>query len=191
MKTDFTEELNLAGPCGIYCGLCTKYQSQAPSRCLGCRLGEQHSWCSFYRCCVMKKCFTFCTECEEYPCDRFPKRGWGTDRISQVALDSLNTIKNIGVEPWLKEQKERRLAVEELVHNYNDGRSMSFYCRACTLMPINLINQAVDKTKQKLPANQIDNTDMKTRAKTLKTIIHNLASKSGIDLKTRNKEQSG
>jgi len=44
-----TEEFNLAGPCGIFCGLCTKYQSKAPSRCLGCRLGEQHSWCSFYR----------------------------------------------------------------------------------------------------------------------------------------------
>ena len=122
------EEIDLAGPCGIFCGLCTKYQSKAPSRCLGCRIGEQHSWCSFYRCCVMKKGLTFCTEREEYPCDRFPKRGWGTDHISQVALDSLNTIKNTGIDPWLKEQKERRLAVEELLDNYNDGRSMTFYC---------------------------------------------------------------
>jgi len=29
------EERNLIGCCGIFCGLCTKYQSKAPSRCIG------------------------------------------------------------------------------------------------------------------------------------------------------------
>jgi len=135
----------------------------------------------------MKKGLTTCVECEEYPCDRFPKRGWGTDQISQVALDSLNTVKKTGMEPWLKEQKERRLAVEELLDNYNDGRSMTFYCLACTLMPVNLINQAVDETKQRLSGNQIDNSDMKAKAKALRAIIQNLASESGIDLKPKNK----
>ena len=88
---------------------------------------------------------------------------------------------------WLKGQGGRCLAVEELLNNYNEGRSMSFYCLACTLMPVNLINQAVDEMKQRLSDNQIDNLDMKAKAKALRAIIQNLASKSGIDLKPRGK----
>lgn len=178
-------DFDLAGPCGVFCGLCIKYHSKSPSRCLGCRIGEQHSWCSFYRCCVMKKGLIICTECEEYPCERFSRRGWGTDQISQLALDSLNTIKKNGIEPWLSEQKERRLAVEKLLENYSDGRSMTFYCLACTLMPINLINQAIAEIKQRLSNNQIDDSDIKTKAKVLRAIIHDLASESGIDLKRK------
>ena len=187
MKTDLREESNLAGPCGIFCGLCTKYQSKAPSRCLGCRVGEQHSWCSIYRCCVMKKGFTTCLECEEYPCERYSRRGWGEGQQSRVAQDNVNTIKKTAMEGWLKQQREGRLAVEELLDNYNDGRSMSFYCLACTLMPVNLINQAVDEMKQRLSDNQIDNSDTKAKAKALRAIIHDLASESGIDLKPQNK----
>ena len=177
------EEFDLAGPCGIFCGLCTKYQSKAPSRCLGCRIGEQHSWCSIYRCCVAKKGLTFCIECEEYPCERYSRRDWGTDHLSRVAQHSLSTIKKAGIEPWLKEQKERRLAVEELLENYNDGRSMTFYCLACILMPVNLINQAISEMKQRLSANQIDDSDMKARAKAIRAIIQDMAAKSGIELK--------
>ena len=184
-----TEEFTLAGPCGIFCGLCTKYQSKAPSRCLGCRIGEQHSWCSIYRCCVTKRGFTSCIECEEYPCERYARRSWGTDQMSRAAQDSLNAIKKTGMEAWLKEQRERQLAVEELLNNYNDGRSMSFYCLTCTLMPVDLINQAIGEIKQRLAAdNQIDTSDIKARAKALRAIIQSIASKSGIDLKPKSKE---
>ncbi len=77
--------------------------------------------------------------------------------------------------------------MEELLENYNDGRSMSFYCSACIVMPISLINQAIDEMKQRLSDNHIDNSDVKAKAKALRAIIQELASKSGIDLKLRNK----
>ena len=77
--------------------------------------------------------------------------------------------------------------MEELLETYNDGRSMSFYCSACIVMPISLINQAIDEMKQRLSDNHIDNPDVKAKAKALRAIIQELASKSGIDLKLRNK----
>ena len=187
MKTDLTEEFNLAGPCGIFCGLCAKYQSRAPSRCLGCRIGEQHSWCSIYKCCVVKKGLTTCIECEEYPCDRYSRRGWGQDQLSRAAQENLSNIQSAGMEPWLSEQKQRRLAVEDLLNNYNDGRSMTFYCLACTLMPANLINRAIGEMKQRLSDNQIDSSDIRAKAKALRAIIQNLASEAGIDLKPGSK----
>ena len=135
----------------------------------------------------MKKGLTTCIECEEYPCERYTRRGWGGDQWSQTAQDSLNSIKKNGMEKWLEGQRARRLAVEELLENYNDGRSMSFYCSACIVMPISLINQAIDEMKQRLSDNHIDNSDVKAKAKALRAIIQELASKSGIDLKLRNK----
>ncbi|MQY55780.1 MAG: DUF3795 domain-containing protein [Dehalococcoidia bacterium] len=181
------EELNLAGCCGIFCGLCSKYQSKAPSRCIGCRLGEQHSWCSIYRCCVMKKGFTTCAECQEYPCERYSRRGWGADQWSQTAVQNLERIKGTGMKDWLKEQRKRRLLLENLLTNYNEGRSMSFYCLAVALMPSGLIDKAISELKEKLAINQIDNSDIKAKATTLRGIIQGLAREAGIELKLRKK----
>ena len=177
------EEKSLAGCCGIFCGLCTKYQSKAPSRCIGCRLGEQHSWCSIYKCCAVKKELETCIECAEYPCEKYMRRKWGTDQVSRVAQNDLERIKGFGLVTWIGEQRERRLLVEELLANYNDGRSMSFYCLACTLMPVDLIRQALVEIN-KLPLGDYDVT---ARAKALKSVIQELASKYGIELKLRKK----
>ena len=183
------EERNLAGYCGIFCGLCTKYQSKAPSRCIGCRLGEQHLWCSIYRCCVMKQGVSTCIECDEYPCERYVRRAWGTDQESRVAQENLERIKRVGLQVWLEEQRERRLLVEELLDTYNEGRSMSFYCRACTLMSPNLVSKAVDEAREILANNQADDSDIKAKAKTVKLVIQDLAAQCGIELRLGKKSK--
>ena len=177
------EEIALAGCCGIFCGLCAKYQSKAPSRCIGCRLGEQHSWCNIYRCCVMKKGFNTCMECEEYPCERYSRRGWGTDQWSQASIRNLESIKEVGMEHWLKGQKKRRLLLEKLLTNYNEGRSMSFYCKATLLMPTELIGKAINELEKRLTFNQIDSSDVKAKAKILRETIQRLAQEAGIELR--------
>ena len=61
---------------------------------------------------------------------------------------------------------------------------MSFYCTATTIMPVELIKKAVDGM---LASGGVDDYDLKTRAKALRTSIEALASESGIDLKSRKK----
>lgn len=171
---------SLIGCCGLYCGLCTKYQSEAPSRCTGCKLGEQHSWCSIWNCCVKKYGFEICTECSEvYNCAIFLRR-----KVAEwiPATDNLRQIKKVDLENWLEEQKERQTLVEELLRNYNEGRSMNFYCKACTRMPINLINQAINEAKKKIVSEKIDNSDMKSKAKILKSTIKDITVKSNINM---------
>jgi hypothetical protein len=92
------------------------------------------------------------------------------------------------LEAWLEEQRERRLILENLLDNYNDGRSMSFYCIATALMPVELIDKALDKM---LASGRGDDLDMKAKAKALRTSMEGLASKSGIDLKLRKKLEGG
>lgn len=172
---------DLVGCCGLYCGLCNKFQSKAPSRCVGCRLGEQHSWCSIWNCCVKKHGFDTCAECGEmFACPIFVRR----KVIEWVpAADNLRQIKESGLERWLREQEERQALLEELLQNYNEGRSMSFYCKVCSRMPVDLINRAIEEAGEELAAERIiGKSNMKARARVLKEVIKDLALQTGVDL---------
>ena len=171
---------NLIGCCGLYCGLCNKYQSRAPSRCVGCRLGGQHSWCSIWVCCVKKHGFDTCTGCSEvWTCAIFTRR-----KMAEwiPAADNLRQIQEEGLENWLEGQKERQRLLEELLQDYNEGRSMSFYCQACARMPIELVGRAMEESKEKLVSEKVDASDVKSKAKAMKAAIQDLASKDNIHL---------
>jgi hypothetical protein len=171
---------NLIGCCGLYCGLCNKYQSKGQSRCIGCQLGEQHSWCSIWNCCVKKHSFETCTECSEiFNCPIFIRR-----KVVEwiPAGDNLRQIKKTGIETWLKEQIKRQTLLEGLLENYNEGRSMSLYCKVCSRMPIDLIDKAIKQAKEKIAGEKVNKSDMKLKAKVLKSIIKDLALEAGINL---------
>ncbi len=96
--------------------------------------------------------------------------------------DNLHQIKEIGLESWLEEQKERQSILEKLLQNFNEGRSMSFYCRACTRLPIKLMNKTIEEAEEKFGRENVDTSDIKSKAKALKSIIKNLAFKTNINL---------
>jgi hypothetical protein len=217
------EEKHYAGICGLYCGLCPRFQSTAPSRCVGCQLGPQRSYCSVYLCCVTKRSLHTCADCDEYPASvlsaakgrvasRVRPRGRvasrvrarGCERLLSVlrveegldgfishkpALPNLDRIREVGLETFLDEQRERRLLAEHLIANYNEGRSMTFYCTACALMPPDLIRQAIHEMEGVLASEQVDRSDLKARAKVMKGLIKELAMQADIDLKLRRKKR--
>jgi len=129
---------------------------------------------------VKKHGFETCTECGEiFNCPIFLIR-----KVVEwiPAADNLRQIKEAGLESWLREQEERRELLEELLENYNEGRSMSLYCKVCARMPIDLINKAIKEAKEKLAGEKINKSDMKSKAKLLKTILKDLAFKASINL---------
>lgn len=172
---------NLIGSCGLFCGLCNKYQSTAPSRCSGCQWGEQHAWCSIWVCCVRKHGFATCAECEDvFVCPIFIRRnvaGW------IPAAHNLQQIIETGAGPWLEEQRNRQALLENLLHEFNEGRSMTFYCKACARMPLDLLREAVDQARADLARQNIDPVDKKSKARILKSLIERLAAQAAIDLK--------
>jgi hypothetical protein len=187
------EEKDYAGCCGLYCGLCPKFQSKAPSRCLGCQLGEQHSYCSIYRCCVTRRGHLTCADCDEYPCQRLIRvlgveEGVDSFISHKPALPNLDRIREAGLDTFLQEQRERRLLVEQLLASYNEGRSMSFYCRACTLMYPDLIRQTIREMEDMDASAQLDSSNLKATAKAMRTTIQHLADQTGVDLRLRKKK---
>lgn len=186
------EEQALASCCGLYCGLCPRYQSKAPSRCVSCHLGDQRLYCSVSRCCVTRHGLHTCAECGEYPCERLLRvlgveQGLDSFISHKPAIPNLERIREIGLEGYLEEQRERRLLAEYLLEQHNEGRSMSFYCRACALMPPGMIRDSLRKMKELLESGAVDGSDLKAKAKAMKGLIQNRASEAGISLELRRK----
>jgi hypothetical protein len=103
------------------------------------------------------------------------------------ALPNLERIREVGTEVFLGEQRERRLLVERLLAAYNDGRSMTFYCTACALMPADLVREAMDQAGGRAREPLADAAAHKARAKAMRACIQEAASDAGIDLRLRRK----
>ncbi len=110
-------DINLAAPCGIYCGMCraflVKKKDQLEQRgfkqgCDGCRV--RFKKCAFIRrdCKpLLKKEIDFCHECDKFPCQNLKKLDEEyRERWSVNLVENLKRIKEIGADKWLVEQKE-------------------------------------------------------------------------------------
>ena len=60
---------------------------------------------------------------------------------------------------------------------------MSFYCKVCTRMPIELINDAIKYAKEKIEIEKVEESNIKSKAKIFKLIFNDLALKADINLK--------
>ena len=188
------EEKHLAGCCGLYCGLCPRYQSKAPSRCPGCPLADMHSYCSVYRCCVTKHEFLTCAECDEYPCGKLLRtlgveKGLDSFVSHKPALPNLDEIVSDGLDSFLQEQRKLRLLAEHLIANYNAGRSMTLYCTACALLPRRTIERTIAKLEKSLAKGSVDGKDLKGVAKAMRKRLEEAATDLRIDLALRRKRR--
>ncbi len=117
MKNLDIEEMNLAAPCGIYCGACRHYLARSKGMleerglrvgCEGCRVRDKQ--CVFIKkLCplIRKKEMDFCFECEDFPCEDRKKLDQLYSRFDVDLLDNLLRMKKVGVKEWLKEQEDK------------------------------------------------------------------------------------
>jgi len=177
----------IIGACGLDCGLCPRYYTEGRSKCDGCGSPTSYPGCSIHRCCVKVNGFETCAECKDFPCSRF-KGAWeeyDSFLTHKKMLSNLNYIKDNGVEGHAHQLKERMELLEEMLREFNEGRSKSFYCVAATLLSVESIKKSIDSAKIKVEMLGIKTEDIKSRAKILKEIINDSAVKERADLKLR------
>jgi len=151
------------------------------------------TYCAVYRCAQTREYLT-CAECQQYPCTRLKralKLDEGLDSFisHRVALDNLDHIRKFGMESFLSNQRERRLLAERLISGYNAGRSITFYCTACALLPTRVVGQAIARLEKQIATGKIDREDRKALAKHARLVIDGLARKLDIDLSLRRKKR--
>jgi hypothetical protein len=122
------EERALISPCGLYCGLCRRYQARTDETlrkqiaeqrgvpveelyvCAGCRplrgkvkISGGEPICETYACAVNDKKVEFCYQCEDFPCLKLAPCA---DRAQQTPHNNkvydLVLLAKLGIDAWLK-----------------------------------------------------------------------------------------
>ena len=187
MQSAIKKKYNTIGCCGIDCGLCPRFYTKGDSVCPGCGgedFKDKHPSCGFLTCCATKNSYEVCSECNEYPCSRFEaeKEGYDSFVSHRKVFGNLEYIKKNGIEPFLEVQKRRMNILGNLLSEFDDGRSKSFYCIACTLLDVDDLEEILEFSSG--ISNQMET---KERCKLLKKHISETADKAGTDLKLRKK----
>ncbi|MFC1938806.1 DUF3795 domain-containing protein [Chloroflexota bacterium] len=180
----------LVGVCGLNCGLCPRYYTEGVSRCPGCcgaDFWQKHPACGFITCCVKKKGLETCAECPDFDgCERLAKlldsARQSDSFISYRPIEAnLSSIREHGIEEFARLETEKQEFLRHLLANYDEGRSKSFYCTSCQLVPLDSLRQALKAAESDLTRG----ADVKEKAKTLRALISRMADSLGIDLRLR------
>ena len=121
--------------CGLNCGLCG-YRLQG--HCSGC---FKESFCA--KICTMAPCsvkhgnLQYCFECPEYPCKQYD----GFDSCDTLVMHrnqrrDMQKAKEIGMDAYHAEQREKKEILNHLLDNYDDGSKTKFFCLAVNMLSI-------------------------------------------------------
>ncbi|MBW6479308.1 MAG: DUF3795 domain-containing protein [Bacteroidales bacterium] len=175
------------GCCGIDCGLCPRFYTKGDSACPGCgglNFSEKHPSCGILNCCVIKHGFEVCSECKDYPCKRFDaeKDGYDSFVTHKKVFTNLSFIKDNGIEPFIENQKIRIDILMDLLTHYDDGRSKSFFCLSCALIPAKKLEEILafaHSLKGEL--------ELKEKSKLIKNTMTGIAASEQLELKLNKK----
>ncbi len=139
------------GVCGLSCYLCPNHNTDAKSRCEGCKSeGRMGAPCAFLTCAVKNRRIEFCWDCEEsgsckkWQAHRDSGKQADSFKCYQKLEDDIHFIRDHGVDRFVEAQEMRRGLLGELLAGFNDGRSKSYYCIAATVLEPDELRNAID-----------------------------------------------
>ncbi|OGO06739.1 MAG: hypothetical protein A2Z76_04425 [Chloroflexi bacterium RBG_13_56_8b] len=180
----------IVGACGLNCGLCPRYYTEGTSRCPGCcgpDFWQRHPSCGFITCCVKQRKLESCAQCVDWVrCDRVAKvldgaKSHDSFLSYRPLADNFAFIQKNGIEEFVRWEMEKQEFLRHLINDYDEGRSKSFYCTSCQLVPLDRLREALEDAEAKMTAG----TDIKEKAKLVRAAISNVANSLYIDLKLR------
>jgi Protein of unknown function (DUF3795) len=168
------------------------YNSQSASRCAGCKSeGRMNVGCSFITCAVKKRGIEFCWQCPDHEaCEKWDAhREFGQSHDSFVCYQRLENnidfIENQGIFAFEADQKKRERLLSEMLAEFNEGRSKSYYCIVATVMDTQEIAEAIAQARE-ISAG----ADIRTKAKALHAILDKIAEDRKYILKLRKKSNA-
>jgi hypothetical protein len=175
------------GICGLSCRLCPRYHSDGASRCHGCKTeSRMGAGCPFITCALKRKGIEFCWDCEEKKtCEKWAKHREAAKKADsftcyQKLEEDIAFIQKNGVDEFEKMQKKRELLLQEMLREFNEGRSKTYYCIAATVLEPGELGEALTKADK-----ESRGLGMKERSKVLHSILDKIANQRNYDLKLR------
>lgn len=140
---------------------------------------------------MKKKGIEFCLACEENKiCEKWKKhREFGkqhdTFKCYQKLEDNIAFIQKYGVDAFEKVQKVRESLLKEMLQNFNEGRSKSYYCIAVTIFEIEELKQALTKARTDSAGLGTVGQGIKEKSKVLHSILDETAKRKNYCLRLR------
>jgi len=180
----------IVGACGLNCGLCPRYYTEGVSRCPGCcgpDFWQKHPGCGFITCCVKKRGLETCAQCVDWTgCERVAKlldsAKYKDSFLSHRPLAANYAfIQKNGVEEFARLETGKQKFLRHLIDSYDEGRSKSFYCTSCQLVPLDKLKKALADAEIRIA----EVNDIKEKAKLVRAAISRIAGNLQIDLRLR------
>ena len=180
----------IVGARGLNCGLCPRYYTEGTSRCPGCcgpGFWQKMPGCGFITCCVKQKGLETCAECGDWEeCEKVAKlldsAKYQDSFLSHKPLAAnFAFIQKNGIKEFARREVEKQKFLRHLIDNYNEGRSKSFYCTSCQLVPLDKLKEALVDVETRIA----EATDIKEKAKLVRAAISRIADNLQIDLRLR------
>jgi len=171
--------------CGLHCCLCPRFHTDGVSRCPGCGgpgFSETHPTCAVATCNARHDAVEFCFQCSAYPCERYAAPSPVDSFVSYLGvLDNFAAAKR-DLPTYLCGLRKRHAYLLDLIANYNDGRSKGLYCVAMNNLPLDAIEDCMDRVKAD---RELTTMDPKARAGWVAAILREAGERLGIPLALR------
>ncbi|MFC1481694.1 DUF3795 domain-containing protein [Candidatus Neomarinimicrobiota bacterium] len=142
------------GICGLSCRLCPRYYTVGTSKCDGCKSASRMAaGCPFITCALKNRGIEFCWQCTQHgSCEKWHKhRAFGAEHDSfkcyQKLEDNIGYISRNGLGAFKAAQDVREQLLGEMLKEFNEGRSKSYYCIAATVLEIGELEGALAQAR--------------------------------------------
>ena len=163
------------------------YNSDTTSRCEGCKSPTRMAvGCPFITCAVKKRGIEFCwlcsesASCEKWANHRKAGRQYDSFKCYQKLEADIQFVLDHGVMEFELQQKIREALLKEMLSEFNDGRSKSYYCIASTVLAVDELQEVLEKAKE-----QTKGLVLKEKSKIMHMLLEQISSKKGYLLKLR------
>ncbi|MDO5422971.1 MAG: DUF3795 domain-containing protein [Eubacteriales bacterium] len=179
---NFTREDLLFSLCGLNCGLCPMHLD---GYCPGCGGGEGNQSCKIAKCSLRHGSPAYCSQCREFACELYADIDKTDSFIThQNRRKDLEKQREMGVEAYQAEQKEKIQLLQWLLKNCNDGRKKTFFCVAVNLLDMETVKQTVEQARNDAV---FETLSVKEKAILITERFRRAAEEQGILLKLRRK----
>ncbi len=180
---DFNRKNQLLSLCGLNCGLCPMYIDHY---CPGCGGGNGNQSCKIAKCSLDHGRIEYCYECTEYPCSQYEHiDAYDSFITHRRQKNDLEKAKQIGIDKYNAEQKEKMEILNTLLSEFNDGRRKTFFCVAINLLELSeirgIMNQIADTAG-------LEELSIKEKSAYVVGMFQDVAKQKNIDLKLNKKK---
>ncbi len=177
----FTRKNILLSLCGLNCGLCPMFLDK---HCGGCGKGNQS--CKIAQCSIEHGNIEYCFQCKQYPCETYQFIDQYDSFITHRRQKSdLEKAREIGIDTYNFEQKEKMRILDYLLSNFNDGRKKTFFCVAVNLLELSELQEALNQIKSN---ESLFVMTEKERCSYVADVFRKIADRRNVELKLHKKK---